>query len=95
MTEQGVVTAQDFARHVEKTNPFTQDRVTQVQTNLSDVGAIHEKAFRKLVKSIDEVRATGHAMGVLLTGAAGVGKSHVLARLFRWAGEEGRATSFT
>lgn len=86
------VTAEDFARHVERSNPFSQDRVTQVQTSQTDVPSIHEKAFKKLVRRIDEVRTTGQTAGILLTGPAGVGKSHVLARLFRWAREEGRAT---
>ena len=92
MSEVEAVTAEDFARHVQRTNPFTQDRVTQVQINQADVGSIHEKAFKKLVKRIDEVRSSNNATGIFLTGAAGVGKSHVLARLFRWAREEGKAT---
>lgn len=92
MSATEVVTAEDFARHVERSNPFTQDRVTQVQTSQTDVSSIHEKAFKRLVKRIDEVRTSGQTAGILLTGPAGVGKSHVLARLFRWAQEEGRAT---
>src|SRR4051812_964387 len=92
MSEVEAVTAEDFARHVQRTNPFTQDRVTQVQINQADVGSIHEKAFKKLIKRIDEVRSSNNATGIFLTGAAGVGKSHVLARLFRWAREEGKAT---
>ena len=92
MSEVETMSGEDFARHVLKTNPFTQDRVTQVQVAQADVGSIHEKAFKKLVKRIEEVRAGSSATGVLLTGAAGVGKSHVLARLFRWAREEGKAT---
>lgn len=86
------LTAEDFARHVLRSNPFTQDRVTQAQSNPADVGSIHEKSFKKLTKRIEEVRATQQTAGILLTGMAGVGKSHVLARLFRWAREEGKAT---
>lgn len=92
MNEAVSVTAEDFARHVQQTNPFTQDRVTQVQTSHADVGAIHDKAFRRLLKRIEDVRNSGQPTGLLLTGEAGVGKSHVLARLFRWAREEGKAT---
>jgi hypothetical protein len=92
MSEPEAMSGESFARHVLNTNPFTQDRVTGVQASQTDVGSIHDKAFKKLVKRIDDVRAGGPATGVLLTGSAGVGKSHVLARLFRWAREEGRAT---
>lgn len=92
MSEAEGVTAEDFARHVQKSNPFIQDRVTQVDSGQADVGSIHEKAFKKLIRRINEVRETQHATGILLTGAAGVGKSHVLSRMFRWAREEGRAT---
>ena len=42
------VTAEDFARHVERSNPFSQDRVTQVQTSQTDVPSIHEKAATRL-----------------------------------------------
>ncbi|HEX2732054.1 MAG TPA: AAA family ATPase [Polyangiaceae bacterium] len=88
------VTAEDFARHVANTNPFTQDRVTQAtQRALADVGAIHDDQFKKLIRRINEVRRSGQTHGILLTGQAGVGKSHVLARLFRWANEEGNATA--
>ena len=92
MNESTTVSADDFARHVQNTNPFAEDRVTQVQTSQADIGSIHEKAFKRLVKRIDDVRGSNQTAGILLTGAAGVGKSHVLARLFRWAREEGKAT---
>jgi hypothetical protein len=92
MSEENSLTEDDFARHVEKTNPFAQDRVTQVRKQDADVGSIHDKAFKKLKKRIEETREDGRASGVLLTGDPGIGKSHVLARLFRWAKEEGDAT---
>lgn len=87
-----VVTAVDFARHVLGTNPFAEDRVTQVQTTQADVTSIHERAFKRLIRRIEEVRESQQTTGIMLTGPAGVGKSHVLARLFRWAHEEGNAT---
>jgi hypothetical protein len=92
MNESTSMTAVDFARHVLGTNPFAEDRVTQVQTHQADVTTIHENAFKRLVRRIEDVRASKQTVGVLLTGPAGVGKSHVLARLFRWAREEGNAT---
>lgn len=82
----------EFARHVAATNPFIRDRVTQADSSDADVVAIHEKEFKKLVRRIDEVRKHQNSVGIFLVGAPGVGKSHVLARLFRWAREDGDAT---
>lgn len=82
----------EFARHVAATNPFTSDRVTQADSGEADVLEIHQKEFKKLVRCIDEVRKQQHPVGITLVGPPGVGKSHVLARLFRWAREDGDAT---
>lgn len=92
MSNTPAVGLEDFARHVSKTNPFTQDRITQAQSNQADVSSIHQKEFKTLIRRIEEVRRSGQTTGIWLTGAAGVGKSHLLARLFRWAKEDGRAT---
>lgn len=73
-------------------NPFISNRVTQADTEGVDVSAIHDKGFKQLVKRISGVRDRGDTSGVLLIGAAGVGKSHVLARLFRWAHDQSAAT---
>jgi hypothetical protein len=81
-----------WVRSITTTNPFTHNRVTQAEDLPADVPAVHDREFRTITRRIQEVRATGQAAGILLTGAAGVGKSHLLARLFQWAHHEGAAT---
>lgn len=81
-----------FLRAVATSNPFLRNRVTQPTESEVDVSTIHEAQFKKLTRYADAVRSEGAAVGTLLVGSAGVGKSHVLARMFRWAAEEGRAT---
>jgi hypothetical protein len=73
-------------------NPFVRNRVTQATEGGVDVPSIHEQGFKELLRRIETVRNEQTPVGMLLIGAAGIGKSHLLARLFRWANEEGRAT---
>lgn len=80
-----------FVRAVSATNPFSRDRVTQTNEGEADVQTIHKREFGKLVRRINDVRDSGDSSGVLLLGAPGVGKSHILARLFRWAEADGKA----
>ncbi len=82
----------DWVRAISTTNPFTHNRVTQAEDLPADVPTIHEREFRAITRYVGEVRETGRTAGILLTGAAGVGKSHLLARLFQWAHQEGAAT---
>jgi hypothetical protein len=80
-----------FLEAVRGTNPFRSTRITDPARSDGDVSQIHQRAFEKLRKAVEIVGKEPIATGVLLLGAAGVGKSHLLARLFQWA-EEDHAT---
>jgi len=87
-------------------NPFTSNRVTEPSRYDIDVPLIHHRSFDRLVnlagKALTDAEKTGPearpgGIGALLLGGAGVGKSHLLSRLYRWArntdaeGEQRRA----
>ena len=72
-------------------NPFVASRVLQPSTAPEDAEAIHQAAFRRLVELAELARNERLGVGVMLWGEAGVGKSHLLARLARWAGQSRRA----
>lgn len=73
------------------TNPFTDNRVNGPSDGGVDVDDIHAAAFGRLTELAGEAVALRRGIGAVLWGEAGVGKSHVLARLMRWAEKEGRA----
>jgi hypothetical protein len=76
-----------FADRLLAANPFTDNRVNGAAT-AADVGAVHQAAFDRLTALAREARDTHRGLGAVLWGEAGVGKSHVLARLARWADDE-------
>ena len=49
---------------------------------------IHAEGFDRLVSLAGQAKKDGRGVGVVLLGGAGVGKSHLLSRLYRWAIEE-------
>ena len=71
--------------------PFSLDRITESGIGGLDVPEIHDKPFQKLVAKAKESLQSGQAVGVVFWGEAGIGKSHVLARLFDWARKEAPA----
>ena len=78
-----------FAEHLRYTNPFDENRVTQTDSLMNDVPAIHAAAFDQLIrraKKASQNRDMGS--GVVVTGSPGVGKSHLLARFGEWARRE-------
>jgi hypothetical protein len=77
----------ELARVVLRTNPFRVNRVSRPDDLRVDVDVIHGPAFRRLLRRVEEAH-DGAAAGVLLTGIAGCGKSHLIARLWRWALED-------
>ncbi|NJK89503.1 MAG: ATP-binding protein [Myxococcales bacterium] len=50
----------------------------------TDVVEIHGREFERLTQRISEVTRQRSGRGIMVLGAAGVGKSHILARLSRW-----------
>lgn len=84
-------TFERFLEAVRGTNPFRSHRVTDPESGEATVESIHKAAFDKLVRVVHEAAKGQASVGALLLGAPGVGKSHLLARLFQWARED-RAT---
>lgn len=81
----------DFFRAVRTLNPFTDNRVTGVGPDEVDVPEVHAAVFDRLTSLAQEASGRRSGLGALLWGEAGIGKSHILARLARWADEGPRA----
>src|SRR5438105_5043289 len=81
----------DFFARVLSTNPFTDNRVNGPSANEVDVDRIHQPAFERLVALAGEARDGKRGLGAVLWGEAGIGKSHLLARLSRWANTDKQA----
>ncbi|MFX0085711.1 MAG: AAA family ATPase [Candidatus Hodarchaeota archaeon] len=65
-----------------KVNPFRSTSVGDPwQTEVIDVQEINKKPTRVVLETLDEVRSTGRSGMCMLLGDAGVGKTHLLARL--------------
>ena len=77
----------DFFTAVRDSNPFTANRVNEPSRYDIDVPAIHASSFDRLVHLADEAMRGRSGVGAVLLGNAGIGKSHLLSRLYRWAGE--------
>ncbi len=76
---------------VRDSNPFAANRVTEPSAYDVDVAAIHGAAFDRLVRQAEKAMDSPAGVGVALLGGAGVGKSHLLSRLYRWANEPAEA----
>ena len=72
-------------------NPFLDNRINHPSATDVDVADIHQTAFNQLTTLAREALTAQRGVGAILWGEAGVGKSHLLSRLGRWAGAEGRA----
>lgn len=74
-----------FLRRLATVNPFLDNRVTGPAPDAVDVEAIHQGVFERLSGLARQVHLTRQAIGAVLWGEAGIGKSHLLARLRRWS----------
>jgi hypothetical protein len=81
---------QDVCDRALAVNPFLDNRVNGPAKEGADVAGIHQAAFERLTSLAGEALATKRGIGAVLWGEAGIGKSHLLARLARWA--DGHAT---
>jgi hypothetical protein len=79
----------DYLRYA---NPFLSDRVTAPSKLDIDVSAVHSRPFHSLVRLARQAHTADFGIGAVLWGEAGVGKSHLLSRLWRWADQDERAT---
>lgn len=80
----------DFGRHLQFSSPFETNRVSDASQPMpASVPAIHADAYEQLALLVQRVHQRGVGAGAVLMGEAGVGKSHLLARL--WHGLRGQA----
>jgi hypothetical protein len=78
-----------FFAQVGAVNPFLENRVNGPAPPGLDVPDVHRKAFEQLTGLAGQALAARKGVGAVLWSEAGIGKSHLLARLGRWAGETG------
>jgi len=64
-------------------NPFDTDKVLRARDSIADVTEIHQGEYQKLTTELTRVRQSGKSRGILVTGVAGSGKSHLIARLYK------------
>src|SRR5262245_83207 len=81
----------DLFEQVLTRNPFTDNRVNAPSEEDVDVQSLHAAAFERLTSLAQEALASRRGIGAVLWGEAGIGKSHLLSRLGRWAREKERA----
>ncbi len=74
-------------------NPFTDNRVNAPSDDDVDLAELNRVAFERLTGLAREALAERRGIGAMLWGEAGVGKSHLLSRLDRWARSDGQACS--
>ncbi len=79
-----------FFALVRASNPFVDNRVNGPMADGVDVEDIHLAEFERLAALAREARDLRRGVGAVLWGEAGVGKSHLLARLARWAEKDGQ-----
>jgi hypothetical protein len=82
---------ESFFDRIASTHPFTDNRVTGTSAADVDVNAIHARAFEQLLALAREARDERRGLGAVLWGEAGIGKSHLLARLSRWSQQDKNA----
>jgi hypothetical protein len=79
----------DFFDRVRTTNPFLNNRVDRaLDPSFIDVPSIHAAAFETVLGLGRQALADNRGLGVVVWGEAGMGKSHLLARLNRTIGEQ-------
>jgi hypothetical protein len=83
--------AEAFAEPVRLANPFAVNRVMQPSAADVDAGTVHEEPFRRLIELARMACDQHCGLGLVLWGEAGVGKSHLLSRLWRWADHDQQA----
>ena len=82
------LTLERLADHLTYTNPFDDNRVTQTDSLSGDVTQIHEREYQDLIGHAQKTCGSNHGRGVVVTGSAGSGKSHLLARFAQWTRSE-------
>jgi hypothetical protein len=89
-----VATLDSFFEHVLYSNPFAVNRVALYTPAREDAPQVHHKQFTQLVELANKAHEQQLGYGAMLWGEAGIGKSHLLARLGNWAGSDHRHALF-
>jgi hypothetical protein len=85
------LTASDFHARILEGNPFVDNRINAPSGDEIDVPGLHAAAFERLTELAHEALAGHRGLGAILWGEAGIGKSHLLSRLARWAATDRQA----
>jgi AAA ATPase domain len=80
-----------FCTRLRLVNPFLGNRVNDPTADDGDVPEVHAAAFGRLTELAREAYEQRRGLGAVLWGEAGIGKSHVLARLHRWSAQDRHA----
>jgi hypothetical protein len=80
-----VASLETFLGRTETVNPFLDNRINGPSLGDIDVAGIHQSAFERLTGLAREAHTARRGIGAILSGEAGIGKSHLLSRLGRWA----------
>jgi hypothetical protein len=83
-------TLESFFDHVRYSNPFEINRVVPDGADAADVEAVHRRQFTQLLELAGRAGRQRLGIGVVVWGDPGIGKSHLLARLGRWAGRDNK-----
>src|SRR5580692_3153130 len=80
-----------FSERMRDVNPFLDNRVNGPAPADCDADAVHPHAFARLTDLAAQALAARRGLGAVVWGEAGIGKSHLLSRLGRWADNEHHA----
>lgn len=80
MAEQGIAELVRGLKRAE--NPFDSDKVLRARDSVIDISEIHQTEFNRLRGELERVKNSRRSRGLLVTGVAGSGKSHLVARLY-------------
>jgi hypothetical protein len=80
-----------FFERLHSVNPFLENRVNGYATTNCDADAVHLHGLTRLTDLAAQALAARRGLGVVVWGEAGIGKSHLLARLGRWAATDHHA----
>jgi len=81
---------EDFFQALRTERPFSSNRVSDPSLHDVDVRNINAKEFERLTRLAGDAlrgykKKDRNGIGAMLLGGAGVGKSHLLSRFYRWA----------
>jgi hypothetical protein len=91
--EPGKDNLEPFFASVRSLNPFVDNRVNGLAVDGVDVDDINREQFEHLTALAWQARDLRRGQGAMLWGEAGIGKSHLLARLVRWADSDRRGVA--